>query len=377
MHILYGNKLPGAAAVFVVAAAFAAAVLSYYFVEQPLRRSRRAPAPLLLRYAALSVVILAVCAIIWRSHGIPQRFPALVRTEAEIDKQKTELDKYMHNEDHVESILPLDYSEPSTTAPIVAVWGDSHAAALAPGLRSAAIAQSYGFMVLSRGDCPPLTGISLYSPQSPFKGRECFQFNRMVLRLLEANRNIRIVILASCWDTPFIRSTPGPGESRWWFTDVSAKSNEMPTLDASRELLKHSLAATIQSLRASGKQVIVFEDVPKFAVDPVSRVRTANIPARQVLTAMLGTVDPSDPGFASPDMVSENAMVDSAIEQAAEGLQGVAFYDLNSEFCSSATHCIYRDGERLLYLDKNHVTVYGSHYALRDFRFPSLAEMNK
>jgi hypothetical protein len=204
----------------------------------------------------------------------------------------------MFNEDHIDSILPLRCSKPSATAPMVAVWGDSHAAALAPSLRQAALAQSYGFVMLTRGDCLPLTGASLYSPQAPFEGEECFNFDRMVLSFLEANRNIRIVVLASSWDTPFRRSVPELGERRWWLTSASAKSKEMPTLDASRELLKQSIAATIQRLRASGKQVIVFEDVPKFAVAPVWRVRTASIRARQALAAMLGAADASDPGFA-------------------------------------------------------------------------------
>jgi branched-subunit amino acid ABC-type transport system permease component len=91
MQILYGYRLPRATAVLVIAAAFAAAILSYYFVEQPFRRSRRAPAPLLLRYAAVSVVILAACAVIWRSHGIPQRFPGSAWTKTDIDNEKAEL----------------------------------------------------------------------------------------------------------------------------------------------------------------------------------------------------------------------------------------------------------------------------------------------
>jgi hypothetical protein len=75
-------------------------------------------------------------------------------------------------------------------------------------------------------------------------------------------------------------------------------------------------------------------------------------------------------------MISENAIADSAIEQATAGLQGVALYDLRSEFCSSITHCVYRDGERLLYFDRQHLTAYGSRYALRDFRFTTLADLN-
>ena len=90
-HILYGDNLPAVASVLAVAAAFAAAVLSYYLVEQPLRKSRRAPAPLLLRYAAVSLAILAACAFVWRSQGVPQRFPARVRTEIALNEQYDDL----------------------------------------------------------------------------------------------------------------------------------------------------------------------------------------------------------------------------------------------------------------------------------------------
>jgi hypothetical protein len=241
---------------------------------------------------------------------------------------------------------------------------------LAPALRPAANAQGYGLVRLSRGACPPLTGATVYDPKQQIVGAWCSQFNSQALSVIENDQSIQIVILSGFWEMYLSARAVG-------LTADSAHEHTMPAPDASRQLLERSLRATIQSLRAAGKQVIVFEDVPDFAFDPVSRVRTASIPARHALEAMLGAVDATDPGFASPDMISETAMANSAIEQAAAGLQGVTIYDLRPEFCSSALHCVYRDGERLLYFDKNHVTPDGSRYALRDFRLPALARESK
>jgi peptidoglycan/LPS O-acetylase OafA/YrhL len=53
-RVVYGGHLPGAAAACLVPVAFGAAVLSYYFIEQPFRKSSLAPAPLLIRYAIVS-----------------------------------------------------------------------------------------------------------------------------------------------------------------------------------------------------------------------------------------------------------------------------------------------------------------------------------
>jgi peptidoglycan/LPS O-acetylase OafA/YrhL len=366
-HILGGDDLPSAASALVVAAAFAVGVLSYYLVEQPLRRSHRAPAPLLLRYAAVSVAILAACAVVWQSRGLPQRFPAMIRTEGlGEDEQAFGWTKCgQGNSDLAPAASPVCY-DTSGAGPKIAVWGDSHAAVFSPGLRSTSVAQGYGFVRLTRGGCPPLTGATIYFPKRLVLGTWCSEFNSESLRVLEADHSIPIVILAGFWNLYLSARNYG-------LTTDPAQEHKMPTRDASRALLEQSLRATILSLRASGKLVIVFEDVPNFAVDPVSRVRNASIPARRALSAMLGTMASSDPGFAPPEMVSAAAMADSAIEQAVTGLQGVALYDPRPEFCSSPTHCAYRNGERLLYYVKNHVNADGARYALRDFRLPYLS----
>ena len=79
LRVASGGILPPTAVVLAIAASFALAVLSYHFIEQPFRRSSRAPAPLLLRYAAVSLGFVAVFAALWVSHGLPKRYPALIQ----------------------------------------------------------------------------------------------------------------------------------------------------------------------------------------------------------------------------------------------------------------------------------------------------------
>jgi hypothetical protein len=194
------------------------------------------------------------------------------------------------------------------------------------------------------------------------------------LNLLKANSNIQIVALVGFWEEPFRLSIPGRGIERKWLTNESARSHEIPTLDASSELLKESLSASILSLQKAGKKVIVFEDVPNFGFDPVLRVRTASIPARRALAGMLGTLDVRDPGFGfvSPqNLAPEAARATSAIKKAVADFSGVTLVDLKPEICGSANQCIYRMGNQLLYSDSNHLTPDGARYALRDFRLPA------
>jgi peptidoglycan/LPS O-acetylase OafA/YrhL len=375
-RIFYGDKLPLTISTIAVTAAFAAAVLSYFLIEQPLRKSRRAPAPLLLRYAAASVVILAACTVIWQGNGAFWRFPGLIRTEADIANLQATRGTCILGDR-----LALLFAEPNRFpdcrvnfggGPSIAVWGDSHAAALAPGLRSAAIAQGYGFVVLSQDSCPPLVGVSVYIPRAPSFAASCFQFNHRVLNLLKGNPDIQIVALVGFWEAPFGVRMPWHGNDRGWWTAESATGHEIPTLDGSREILKQSLATTIQSLRAAGKEVIVFEDVPNFMFDPVMRARTTRIPARRALAAWLGGLDASDPGLASPDLNPEAAPATSAVRDAVAEFSDVTLVDLKSKLCSSASQCAYRDGDRLFYSDSQHLTPDGAQYALRGFRLPEL-----
>jgi peptidoglycan/LPS O-acetylase OafA/YrhL len=374
LRIVCGNRLPSAAPFLAIASAFAAAVLSYFFIEQPFRKSARPPVPLLLRYALVSAAMLAVCATIWLSNGLPQRYPTLARMESA--NPPLGADPCLIEDDKDKPIVSAACYYASDPNPSVVLWGDSHAASLAPGLRSVAIAQGYSFFELAKTSCLPLTNVLRYIPLIPAQAMHCLNFNRKVLDLIQADRGIRIVILTGGWAACFERTWEGG----WLLADTSRQprnSSPIPTLTDSQALLVQSLGSQIQTLRAAGKFVIVFEDVPNFDSDPLARVRTAHIPARDALAKWLRVANaadtPIDPGFApnNADAAVDPLAID-ALEKAVPAQDGAQLVDLKPSFCLDSSHCAYRDGDRLLYFDGGHLTAYGARFALRNFHLPAL-----
>jgi peptidoglycan/LPS O-acetylase OafA/YrhL len=363
LRIVYGGAAPWPAPLLAIGASLALATLSYRFIEQPFRRSTRPAKALLLRYALVSLFPLAVFSALWLTHGLPRRFPALAVMEASEHAIKSD------------PCLVGEKDRPNRTAACydvsagqgsVAIWGDSHAAAIAPGLRAAARAQGYGFVEFAKNSCPPLTGATHYLPQVPLRAEACSRFNGETLGLLKAEPRIRVVILAASWAAPFNR-TPMDG---WLTTAAASRQSRPPSLEASRQLFTESLTASILALQAAGKQVIVLQDTPNFDFDPMLRVRTAQIPARRILAAWMGAPGATDPGVASPAADASIPLSASLIRQAAAPYPGVKVVDLRAALCPSPALCAYRDGGQLLFIDSSHLSPYGASFVLRDFRFP-------
>jgi peptidoglycan/LPS O-acetylase OafA/YrhL len=366
LHILYGGELPAAMAILAIALSFATAVLSYYLVEQPFRRSRRTPAPLLIRYAIVSAVMLAVCSAVWLSRGIPQRFSALAGMEAAGAPLSS--DPCLADDGSDRPNLSAQCYDASDVRPAVALWGDSHAAALAPGLRAIASAQGYGFAEVAKASCPPATGATHYIPRHPRLAAECQRYNSDVLGLLRNDARIRIVILNGSWAGYLHRDW----QDGWLIADPDHR-NQILTPEATRALLAQSLADTVRSLQTASKQVVIFDDIPAFNFEPLWRVSTAQIPARRAIAAWLGVTDANDPGYAAPGDKAVAAAATSALQQAISGLPGVTLVDLRPSLCNAAGQCAYRDGSRLLYIDNNHISPQGATFALRNFHLPAIA----
>jgi peptidoglycan/LPS O-acetylase OafA/YrhL len=370
-RVVYGGKLPPAASAVLVSVAFLAAVLSYYWIEQPFRKSTLAPAPLLLRYGLVSLVMMAICAAVWLSHGVSKRYPQLAAMENSGIGLVTDpcLAPYGRNKPNLSSTC----DDTSSQGPAIAIWGDSHSAALAPGLRSAAAGSHYRFLQFGKSSCPPLVGATRYLPAHPLLAPECVHFDRSVLALLEADHSVQVVVLAAFWGAPFHQNV----EDGWLIPDSSAGlagEREVPPLAASRKLFTDSLTSTVQALQASGKKVIVFEDVPMFDADPLWRVRTTRIPLRRELTGLLRLQAGTDPGVAAPSESPTSLAIQTFLQQTISSLPHVEVVDLKAELCSGPNQCTYREGDQLLYSDTQHLSADGAEYALRHFQLPPLRE---
>jgi hypothetical protein len=186
------------------------------------------------------------------------------------------------------------------------------------------------------------------------------------------------------WLVPDLSFEPVPDSS------PASASNAPPGPQANLRLYQSALAATVRALQSAGKQVILVQDTPSFAVDPLMLVRTARIPARRALALMLspqGPVDLSvpytsnqptgphsasvpsaqlDPGYTLPESSPAIAASQSLLIQESQQLS-VSLFDPKPALCNAPTQCAYRDGETLLFIDSTHLSAAGATRALASF----------
>jgi peptidoglycan/LPS O-acetylase OafA/YrhL len=357
-RIIYGGKMPPVLTASVIAGAFGAAVFSYRFIEQPFRRSSEAAGPLLIRYGVVGAALLAACAFVWLSQGVPRRYPNLAQMEVSgLALTHGNPCQVGYGQDKPNSSSAC--YQVIANRPTIAVWGDSHSASLAPGLRAEAKTAGFGFIQLEKSSCLPLVGATRYLPEHATDAEKCIGFNHRVLGLLQSDRSVSTVFLAGLWSAPF-HGTDAYG----WLTPGLGHEGEIPTSEASRKLFRDSLAAAIGSLQAAGKRVVVFEDVPDFETDPLWKVRTARIPLRRKIALWLGLKGAEDTGFSPPGDRALTSETNLLLQQTIADLPNAKLIDLTPVLCPTSDTCAYRDGESLLYSDSQHLSATGANYVL-------------
>jgi peptidoglycan/LPS O-acetylase OafA/YrhL len=360
LRVASGGPLPPWASAVAIAASFALAVLSYYIVEQPFRASRLAPAPLFLRYACVGLAMTAALTFVWKDHGLPTRFPAM--SQEQVEQSSSCMVDYGRS---TPDLSPQCFLSNDRT-PSMALWGDSHSAALAPALRAQAASRGYHFVQFSKSSCLPLAGIAKYAPQHPSVVGECVQFNQAVLKLIAADAGIHTVMLAARWSDPFLDGniepllSPGPAGPR-----------QRPAASAMAGLFADALAKNIAALQAMGKRVVLIEDVPNFDFDPLCALRAGYIPARRLLASWI-TRDNHAPGMAPASFADAVERSDQALENTRARFQDVDLINLRPTLCDGNGLCTYMQSGRLLYSDEQHLTAYGAFYALRGVNLPGL-----
>jgi peptidoglycan/LPS O-acetylase OafA/YrhL len=368
LAIEFGGTAPRGLRLGAIGLAFVAAVVSYHCIEQPLRRSILPAGPLLLRYAVASSAALCVWVGVWLSHGAAVRLPKLAAMERAGRALKADhcLAGYGRDAPNLSAACDERSAGQSANQPVVALWGDSHSAALGPGLRAAAHAQGFGFLQMGKAACAPLEGATHFVPRIPRLGGECARFNRRVEDAIRSDPRIHVVILNAEWGGYLYRDWQDG-----WLAAVDAGAAEAPSAEDARALFVRSLEETIRSLQSSGKQVVVVRDVPAFDVDPLWRVRTQQIPARRTLAAWLGLRGADDPGFDVPASDPHAVLANSLLDEAVVAAKPAALVDLWPALCDASGECAYRDGDKLLYDDANHLSAAGAMRAVRNFQLPA------
>jgi peptidoglycan/LPS O-acetylase OafA/YrhL len=197
-----GDDLPRTWRLALIGGSFVLAWLTFRLVERPIRFSpRRHTMPVTLIASVLLCGIAGLLA--YGSNGAAFRYPPQIRpfAAARYDSARNfyEDDAYrggtcfLDAEDVDFSSLAKRCADATGgTSPLLAVWGDSHAASLYPGLRAMLPKDRYRIAQFTASACPPLLGTN--QPQRP----NCRAFNDAVIRQLTA-LHPAIVILEAHW----------------------------------------------------------------------------------------------------------------------------------------------------------------------------------
>ena len=167
--------------------------LTYKLVEQPIRRNRLNTQTCIALLSLLVSLGVSGYFIAW-DKGVPSRFPseASAVTNA-IDFQWG--DHVRIDVCHLQGMRSLDFPATCTerSAPTMALWGDSYAAALYPGLKQLQQQHEFGVIQRTASGCPPLFNLAKLTERP-----NCNGLNEQTLAGL-VKLNPTVIILHAAW----------------------------------------------------------------------------------------------------------------------------------------------------------------------------------
>lgn len=315
-----------------LAGVYAVSVVSYFCIEQPVRRRRvLVPSGRLLAVLALAMLLLVVLAeVLIRTNGLPQRFnPPLRQLVADLDlppdiDRCTSLSPSALHNDELCRFGPAAHSRPRVIA-----WGDSHAATLLTAFEHVAQQRAVVLGFAARSSCRPLPGVSSALRHDRYV-KYCVEFNEAMFGVVERARP-ELVILAAHWSEPGDRF-------------LSSGERAPP----GQSIFSVGLERTLARITKTGARVCVVLGVPELKF-PYPHA---------LLTARLRGLDE---GFLTPTLAEAQAG-QAAVERDIRALAArypVDIVDPKDALCASG-RCEVRDGKTSFYRDNNHLTVAGA-----------------
>jgi peptidoglycan/LPS O-acetylase OafA/YrhL len=314
---LMGPDLPLGVSLLLVSASLILAILSWRFIERPFRgRSGVLPRPLLFGAAALAAVLLAGIGVHGeRSDGWLGRYPP------ELEVILAAADDRDPRQPECESIRADTpgclYGDPEAQ-PVIALFGDSHAATYATLLGELALERGTSALSLAMPICPPALGWQ----GEPLSWREdCERFQQLALQRIIATPSIHTVVLAGRYRIyPF--DNPGAG-------------------------LIEAMDAAIDVLVAGGKRVVLVYPVPEPGVD---------VPT-MLAEAVLEGKDPARFGEPLEQFKEDQMWITDALDRLGAQTPLIRLHP-HRILCRDGRCLFYSDGQ-VLYYDDNHLSVSG------------------
>ena len=307
-----------------LAVSFVLAVVSWRFVELPLRRKNVLPGTkglLIAAAVAVSILLTSSLAIV-RLRGLPQRISqqadAYARTE-ERDRGTAAwqlLFKKVPIEQVIDGTLPT-FGATSGDATCL-VWGDSHAMAVIPGIDAACTTRGVRGFQAPYSATPPLLDFHVMTPYG--LSERAIAFNRATVDFAVAKR-VDIIFISG----------------RWKFY-------------ARRPTFAACLGRTIEELSDAGIHVVLVRDVADF-------YRGANPTRKLAMAVQLGR-DVTRVGMPLADHLRANERCNTLFDRIARN--NVSVFDPAPAFVDETGLWRAEYGGESMYIDDDHLSIAGS-----------------
>jgi hypothetical protein len=358
------GETPGRSRAALMLAAAALATLSYRFIEQPFRTARYANRRSVFWVYGSLIVCTLLCGYAFsKTLGFARRAPQLAWFERSLELGRAHpcigyADKG--------PILTRDCVPETSSSPLVALLGDSHAEAIESTVKQKAARAGEHMLVMTSYSCPPLRGFTRTAPGLPQYAHACAQFNQSALDIVSRRPDVKVVVLIGSW--------PMAKETRF-VPDNDPLDLHHVSPDQSRANLLKGLEAEVHQLEASGKQVVLLDDWPSINFAPIDHLRYVELPVRHVFADLLTgkpVPDASATSIARADTVVPSAeAVRLSLIAFAQSDPNLHFIDTKQMVCTLSV-CNFSDGTNLFYTDGNHVSRFGAERILGNLDFAAI-----
>ena len=333
---------PGPAGyLLLVALSMIMAFLSWRYIERPWRRGAFSARTIFIMSPVIATILIGIGVSGYVNAGFPSRMPPGVGDIMHYSRREARWDDCL---DRVRNACV--YGKGSS--PGFAVWGDSHAHALVPGLDRLAEESGQSFALFTHNGCPSLVDIYRVDAVS-----WCKAFNDAVIARLARDRSMKTVILASRYAVNIYGGTAdfGPAEKdRSAMPLISTSSTRRVSRAEAERIFAEKLSETVRKLEDLGKRVILVDPIPEVGYN-VPRVL-----ARNLLT-----------GNAAQDFTrpysyyaQRQRFIIKEIRSLADQYH-LAVIRPQDKLCD-AQRCLTEVAGKPLYFDDDHLSVFGSNY---------------
>ncbi|ESY74527.1 hypothetical protein X740_31655 [Mesorhizobium sp. LNHC221B00] len=338
------DELSSLQSVGLVTASFTLALLSWRYIERPLRVPSRVSRPVSVLAGGTLAIVAAVItgAVIYHDNGWPTRFSKDVNVLSSYAfSANPEADKC------ADVLLQLAAKSPCTIGTSenarIFLWGDSHAGALF-GAMSELAANGASTVYGATPRCPPLLGVGTDGA--------CIQGNDLRLKYVLGRPELKTVIIAARWSLYL--------EGRAVELGPAERNGDLPQLqdrngvqfdrfsNEAREAFEISLRKTVRRLLDAGKNVIIVYPVPEVGYDVPSTA------------ARLVAQGHDLSGFnVSERLYRERQQIAFGVLDRLGQHRGLVRVYPTQALCPQE-RCVVMMGGKLLYFDSHHLSIPGS-----------------